>query len=534
MTKLHLHFGLYIILAFLICACTSPGPGPTTTSTSTPILPPANTSARTPAYTYTPTFSPTSSKQPSVTATLVVTVRRVPVETPEGKPSTPTPRPTKTPTHTQTATIDFFHLPTFDPARAITRTSAPPAKCPAINPDLQADPDSWLKTEGLVYLMDERVLEFLNAGGSPDAVLHPSSQKYRYIFNSENYSAAQDLTGDGTPELILSDSRIFYVIGCKEGQYQTLFYVTDEPGWLAYIRFILPGDMNLDGIPEIIADEQGGHGYPSSVVSIYEWNGTEFIPLTQDFYRNSSKCCYPAIQWHMIADVSVRDVDGNGSLELLLTGLPSPGTALYSEGLPWRKETDTYAWNGVIFNLSKIEFSPPVYRFQAVQDGDRAALAGNIDAALNLYQQAIFSDQLDGWSLERFLYLLNCSDRMDECGPFPAPDPNEYYRLAAYARYRIMLLHLVRGYLPEAEKVYRTLQEKFPAGQPGHGYAEMAAAFWETYQSTQNMGQACVNAIEYARTHPEDILSYLGNGEQSYYYGAQSLIYTPQDVCPYR
>ena len=439
-------------------------------------------------------------------------------------PPTPTSRPSKTPRPTAIPTIDLnplFYLPTFDAARAVTRTPAPPAQCPAVNPDLQAEADSWLDTEVYVRIRDERVLEFLNAGGSPEAVLNASSQEHAYIFDSDNYAARQDLTGDGVPELVLSDGWVIYVLGCQAGQYQTVFYVREEPGWLANISFILPGDMNLDGIPEIIADERGGHGYPTSIVSVYEWNGTEFVPLTQGFAYNSNHIV-PYIYWHMVARVSVQDVDGNGTLELLLTGLPEPGSALYSEGVPWRKETDTYTWNGAIFTLSNVAFTPPEYRFQAVQDGDRLALAGDIEGALDLYQQAIFNVQLEGRSLERFRYLLNCSDRMDECGSFPADDPDEYYQLAAYARYRIVLLHLLRGFLPEAETVYRTLQEKFPAGQAGHAYAEMAADFWVAYQSTQNMPQACAKAIEYATLHPEEILSYLGNGEINYFFGTQS------------
>jgi hypothetical protein len=541
MNKLYLRLGFFSLLACLLCACTSPGPSPThppltSTPTPTPLPPAASTFTLAPTGTQPPTPSATPGTLPSVTITGAVTVRRTPVDIAKDIPPTPTRRPSKTPLPTNTPTIDLAQLmllPTFDAARAVTRTPAPPAPCPAVNPDLQADADSWLDTKGYVNLMDERVLEFLNAGGSPEAVLNASSQEYAYIFDSDNYAAQQDLTGDGVPELVLSDGWVIYVLGCRAGQYQMLFTVAEDPAWLANISFILPGDMNLDGIPEIIADEQGGHGYPTSIVTVYAWNGTEFVPLTQGFfpYRRD---IISYIFWHMVARVSVQDVDGNGTLELLLTGLPEPGSALYSEGVPWRKETDTYTWNGAIFTLSNVAFTPPEYRFQAVQDGDRLALAGDREGALDLYQQAIFDVQLEGWSLERFRYLLNdCPNRLDECGPFPAPDPNEYYQLAAYARFRIVLLHLLRGYLSEAETVYRTLQEKFPADQAGHAYAEMAAAFWEAYQSSQNIEQACAKAIEYAASHPEEILSYLGNSEINYFFGAQSLKYTPQSVCPY-
>lgn len=75
--------------------------------------------------------------------------------------------------------------------------------------------------------------------------------------------------------------------------------------------------------------------------------------------------------------------------------------------------------------------------------------------------------------------------------------------------------------------VYDTLQEKYPAGQPGYEFAAMAKDFWQEYQTSQNIGQACRKAIDYAAAHPE-ILGYLGD----YYHGSQSKIYQPEDVCP--
>jgi len=113
--------------------------------------------------------------------------------------------------------------------------------------------------------------------------------------------------------------------------------------------------------------------------------------------------------------------------------------------------------------------------------------------------------------------------------PSPSPDDPEYPRLAAYAYHRIMLLHLVRGYDLDASATYHTLQQKFPAGNPGHPYVEMATAFWDAYQSTHNMTNACGAAIEYAAVHPE-ILVPLGSD----YHGSQSHTYKPEDVCPFR
>ena len=111
----------------------------------------------------------------------------------------------------------------------------------------------------------------------------------------------------------------------------------------------------------------------------------------------------------------------------------------------------------------------------------------------------------------------------------PAPDLTEYPKLAAYAYYRMITLHIQLGEMDAAQIKYATLQQKFPVGSPGHPYVEMARAFWNAYQSAGKMYPACAAAIAYADAHPE-ILTPLGSD----YHGAQSHIYVPADVCPFR
>jgi len=63
----------------------------------------------------------------------------------------------------------------------------------------------------------------------------------------------------------------------------------------------------------------------------------------------------------------------------------------------------------------------------------------------------------------------------------------------------------------------------------------MSTEFWNEYQTSENIEQACAKAIAYATNNPVDVLEYLGNGEYSrMYFGSQSLIYEPKDVCPFK
>lgn len=141
------------------------------------------------------------------------------------------------------------------------------------------------------------------------------------------------------------------------------------------------------------------------------------------------------------------------------------------------------------------EFASPKYRFQSVQDADNAVQHGKHDKALNIYEEVTSNKNLEWWSLERFTYEQDASYRwMPGYTPVPEPseDPTEYSRLAAYAYYRIMLLHLAQGQEAEAASTYQTLLSTFGNDPYAAPYVEMASAFWEAYQPTKK----CTTAVQ--------------------------------------
>ena len=193
-------------------------------------------------------------------------------------------------------------------------------------------------------------------------------------------------------------------------------------------------------------------------------------------------------------------------------------------------------WNGNTISLYQAEYSPPYYRFQALQDGDALTTEGKFTRALHFYQQTIFDKELQWFTAERSVYdfwgyhsKYFPSFAEPTSTATPQLDSTEYPRLAAYAYYRIMLLHLVQGGEAEAASTYQTLYETFGTDPHAAPYVEMASAFWEAYQSTNKMYDGCAAAIQYAVEHPE-ILIPLGSD----YHGWQSHVYEPADVCPFR
>lgn len=297
-------------------------------------------------------------------------------------------------------------------------------------------------------------------------------------------------------------------------------------------------DMNLNGIPKVVIADFGGEGMAAGQglsVYVYEWDGSRFvtrIPKIEDYEVGAMLSGSRLDEY--LPTVNIKDIDHNGTKELLLTGgITTDWHIEYYRYYPWRDQTDIYTWNGENFVFQKTYFSPPIYRYQAVQDGDREMLDQEYNKALKSYQEAIFSDKLLGWSQahkDREMLLFSLDLQTSSPPPVPPDDPREYPNLAAYARYRIMLLHLLLGHTNEAKTVYETLQEKFPEGSEGHVFARVAQAFWEEYTSSKDVAKSYAAAVHVAEQNKND-LYFLGS---DFHNSEQDIMYTPQDVCPFK
>jgi hypothetical protein len=271
---------------------------------------------------------------------------------------------------------------------------------------------------------------------------------------------------------------------------------------------------------------QGGHSY-----GVYEWDGEKFSSRIRSDNPEYSENGFVWVE--VTGGIHYDDVNNDNVQELIVdSGIPLWET--YHSGLPWRNKRTIYKWNGKYYVPDIVEFAQPELRYQAIQDGDIATDQREYNKAFELYQAGIFDTNLRGYSPEIRKNLQNAWLSQIGSTPVPTPtqypdDPTEYPRLAAYAYYRIMLLHLVQNQESDATAVYNTLQQKFGNDQYAHPYVEMASAFWNAYQSTHKMYDGCAAAIQYAAEHPE-ILIPLGSD----YHGAQSHVYVAADVCPFR
>jgi hypothetical protein len=455
---------------------------------------------------------------PSVTLTLSI---------PSTSTQTHLPLATPTASITPLPTLPTF-TPTFDVSTILTVTPAPQAECPKSIPYLENDFNLMEFMESGNYKSgQEAVLSFINTYGAEVLVNYE-----RKAGTAEEALAFRDFTNDGVPDLALRliagiESASFEIFSCKDGEYHVLLSIPSNSLGYAPIFFSIE-DNNKNGIPELTIltgfASQGGHAF-----EVYEWDGEKFAATLSPFYQNDPDSKYLWVE--ATGEIHYADVDSDFLNELILdSGVPV--WEIYYSGLPWRNKRTYYKWNGQNYVPNKIEFAPPEFRFQAVQDGDLAISQHEYDKALSLYQEVIFSDKLNGYSPEIRENLRAQWDASFGTSPTPTPYPvplGEYPKLAAYAYYRIVLLHLVQNHESDAMIVYNTLQQKFGSDPYGHAHAEMATAFWEAYQSTHIMYDGCAAAIQYAVEHPE-ILIPLGSD----YHGWQSHTYVPSDICPFR
>lgn len=456
-----------------------------------------------------------------ITETFTQTSTAVVTET-----ATPLPTITRRPTATLTITPALVQIPRsiFDAGRAITQTPFPAVQCPPNKSNIAVpDLDTLNKNHGF---FEKTMIDILSTGGIQSVISTLSKSNLFTITRA-------DLTHDSVSELIVENRYnipgILSVFGCDRGQYKKLLTVNAVYDYTPGVMKII--DMNLNGMPDLALIETTCHYCLG--IRIFEWDGKEFKSLMRDWFFDPSRVedGFDIGGLDGFADANVIDVDGNGTYEVVVKGggLSAPGDA-YLYG-PHRSTTKTYMWDGRYYSIFSEQYSPPEYRFQAIQDGDDATLLDHYEEALTFYQDAIFNDQLKSWSREEKEHLIAEGDAWGagNSTPTPLPPHNEdYSQLAAYARYRIMLLHLMNGFQKDAKVVYDTLQEKFPESNEGYPYAEMAKLVWDNFSITNDMGLACQQAVNYAVAHP-GMLKPLSGPE----FGFWSKSYQPEDVCPY-
>ena len=351
------------------------------------------------------------------------------------------------------------------------------------------------------YASNESFREFLNAGASPailQSAFNELVQKQGAI--RDGRVAVVDLTGDGVPEVLIDavsgQGSFWQILACDHGEYEPL--VSQESEATLGLRFTV--DLNGNQLPEILGYRQTQQGdTPYFEFFLQQWNGHAIVDMRDRtrFDAIGKRLPTDITDWQpeiANASVTTQDTNRDGLFEMVIKGgiiTPVPTCETRFE----REFTEVWGWNGSAFQFLSRSYVPPIYRFQRVADGDLAFALGDLDTALLAYQDVLFDANL----FDRNQYLTH----LEFCKGLATDEPqiqHERQQLEAYARWRILLINTINDARDAQKIVYQNLQTKFPADTPGHHYAEIARAFWEEYQTLQDLVPACERANAVARS----------------------------------
>ena len=401
--------------------------------------------------------------------------------------SSPTPSPT--------ATLP----PTATPKPTLTPTPTPIPNSPAPNPTA-----SW-NAPAAFSDYPEAIRAYLNAGGSSEslATLLRNASSINDRLGSVQSMA---LIGDGTPQTIVSifnptsalsvPSGMLLVYGCAHRQAQLLYAAisTDSESMPQVVKAGNLIGAQRGGQIATLTSTCGAHTC-FEALEVLGWNGQTFVSLM------GSPLDLPAATYTFTQPAAglAFEIEAQSGL------IESTGAG------PQRTEKQIWKWNGAQYVKVSSTRSPVEYRIQAVYEGDDAFKAGDFQPAIDWYTRVINDDTLKDWLTE-----------------IQYPRAHDRDTLTAYARFRLLLIGLLRGDANARDQLDQ-LTSDYPDGHPVHATQQMAQVFWQKYQATQNFMAACAVANAYANSG--DNGQYLIVDDLNLF-GYSNRTYTSDDMCP--
>lgn len=412
-----------------------------------------------------------------------------------------TPFPTMTP-----GRVIVGELPAAEGEGVAPSTAVAISRQPTVTPDFAGCPpltgDIPLEDTPPVnqQIIAEEITRYLSAGGNLDTLVETLRDDWDIIGENGFVRNDIDLTGEGTPEVILAytvpqATGTLLIAGCVEGIYQALFQAdSDTP---LPPTLIVLGDLNrnqtndmLFAAPFCERDTEGqiidfeDCPFRTQLVA-WQPERNRFVNLLPD---------------DVISDnpPTVSDFD-NDEVSEVVVRLESSGTSATG---PLRTGVNIYDWDGASYLLSIVQLDPPRYRVQIIHEADRLFGRRDWAQAIPLYQAALQEDAA-------LRYWFD-----DE------PDI-----LRSYALYKLSVaqIALSDAGLPLTQQQLTTL---YPDTTLAPVYAAMAQAFNTALQQGGDAGSACqqVRVIIGSRPEALDLLNR---------YGTRSPRYTAQALCPF-
>lgn len=231
-----------------------------------------------------------------------------------------------------TEVLPTASLPTMDLATATanptsTTLTTPPATATADFAYFDGKCPNESTVPAFQYSSPQSFMEFLNAGGSPANLQSGFNSLIQQKTSvKDGQIETIDLTGDGTPEVIvdaiLGNGSLWQILGCDQSQYQEI--VNNDELDERYLRFAV--DLNGDKLPEIISYQKTQPDTtPLYDFMVEEWNGHQIASLLDETRFNKIGQRLPAdiFDWQRTipnGTITTRDVNGDGIFEVIIQG----------------------------------------------------------------------------------------------------------------------------------------------------------------------------------------------------------------------
>jgi hypothetical protein len=344
------------------------------------------------------------------------------------------------------------------------------------------------------------ILEYLNQGASPDALDEALTEAG--VANVPLAVVPADLTGDGVQDVVVSifnprseaivppGKALIYI--CEAGRY-SLAYNEDSVRGFGSPHIWYVQDLDGDGAAEVVLSQAtcGAHTCFDDL-QVLGWDGQAFANRLEG---ETLDLPYP--------DVRVADPDGDGvyDLAVLAGGIASAGAGPQREVTRnWTLDPASGRWVPGPDTLGTSNF-----RIHILHDAETAVREGDLEGALALYQRVVTDPTLDEW----------------------VDVENERANLSAYARFKLIVVYMLKDQTEFAGIVLNELQAAYPEGSQQHAYVRLAEAFWDGWESG-GIPAGCAAAAAYAEEHAEAVLAPLGPAA----FGYANLEVSPADICP--
>ena len=341
------------------------------------------------------------------------------------------------------------------------------------------------------------IQQYLDTGGDVTA-LEATLASWGALADAPGQVIVNDLTGDADAEVAVAlwylgeavaPSGDLLIFGRKAGGYELLYQEGYDPSGPA-VRLLPVLDANEDGLQDIVYTliTCGAHTCFESL-QILSWRETGFFSLM------GGRLDMP----HPTYAVTP------GRIDAVSGSVASVGAE------PQRGYSEVWEWNGDVFTVTQQIWEPPVYRYHALLDGDRALLSGGYVTAITTYERVVGDDTLQEWGAESEVV-----------------DPGvERAQLAAFARWRLVLTYVQSGDLDGAQSAYDRLQAEHPDGAVGHDVAALAEVFWGAYAADRSVVDGCTALIVAAKEHTS-VHDFFNEN-----YGYANPRWEAEDLCPF-